>query len=128
MPCKQLFLFVSMVLFSVATIVGTGCGSGQDLGGVTGRVTKDGKGVAGLWIEFSPAAGRPAEGRTDGDGNYELSYTSDRKGAKPGKNVVRISSGGDYDDRGNELSPRKQVHAAEVEVESGSNEFNFEIE
>jgi hypothetical protein len=128
MSCKHLILFVSIVLFSVATIAATGCGSGQELGGVTGRITKDGKAVPNLWVEFSPAAGRPAEGRTNSDGHYELSYTSDRKGAKPGKNVVRISSGGEYDDRGNELSPRKQVHTAEVEVESGSNELNFEIE
>jgi hypothetical protein len=36
-------------------------------------------------------------------------------------------SGGEIDGRGNELSARQTVHEADVEVESGSNEFNFEI-
>jgi hypothetical protein len=128
MKCKHLIFSVTIAISCASLIPATGCNSGQDMGGVTGQVTRGGKGVPNLWIEFNPAAGRPAEGRTDGDGRYELHYTSDRKGTKVGKNLVRISSGGEYDDRGNELSPRKQVHTADVEITSGSNEINFEIE
>lgn len=105
-----------------------GCNDGVGLGTVTGQVTKGGQPQAKMWVQFSPAVGgRPAEGVTDAQGHYELSYTGTKKGALVGKHRVTVMSGGEIDDRGNELSPRQAVHEAEVEVVDGSNEFNFEI-
>lgn len=118
-------LLASLFLLSCAT---TGCNDGVGLGGVTGQVTKGGQPQSKLWVQFAPAAGgRPAEGITNEDGRYELSYTGTKKGALVGKQHVTIMSGGEIDGRGNELSARKTVHEADVEVESGSNEFNFEM-
>jgi hypothetical protein len=115
-------------LFGMLLLQLTGCGNGLNLASVTGQVTKNGQPQPKMWIEFVPAAGgRPAEARTDGEGRYELSYTGTEKGAKVGKHRVSIMSGGDVDSRDNELSPRMKVHSAEVEVEDGSNEFNFDI-
>lgn len=108
--------------------VTSGCSDGVGLGTVTGQVTKGGVAQPKLWVSFAPAAGgRPAEGITNGEGRYELSYTGTKKGALIGKHRVTIMSGGEIDGRGNELSARKPVHTADVEVEGGSNELNFAI-
>jgi hypothetical protein len=128
---KCLFSSIELLVTLVAVglmLVASGCGGGTDLGAVTGQVTKSGQPQAKLWVRFAPAAGgRPAEAVTDNEGRYELSYTGKKKGALVGPQRVSIMSGGEIDGRGNELSPRKEVYSGEVEVESGSNEFNFEI-
>jgi hypothetical protein len=119
----------SAAVCSILVLLLAGCGNGLNLASVTGQVTKDGKPQPKMWVEFVPIdGGRPAEARTDQKGRYELSYSGTEKGAKIGRHRVRIMSGGDVDSRDNELSPRKQVHTAEVEVESGSNEFDFKID
>ena len=116
------------LLVAIALSGLVGCSSGVELGGVEGRVTKSGQPQPKLWVEFRPAAGgRPAEGYTDADGHYELQYTGDRAGALVGKNRVRIFSGGELDSRDNQLSPRKEIHSREAEVESGSNTIDLEL-
>jgi hypothetical protein len=52
-----------------------------------------------LSLELLSVVARESYGRTDADGNYELYYTDDDKGAVPGKHSVRISTatGGDAD-------------------------------
>lgn len=71
-----------------------GCGGGvadqPDLGTVTGVVTLDGEPLQSATIEFQPAKGRPSTATTNADGEYELVYTSDDKGAKIGKHTVWI--------------------------------------
>jgi hypothetical protein len=105
-----------------------GCGSGVELGGVKGRVTKNGQPQPKMWVEFRPAAGgRPAEGYTDSGGQYELRYTGERAGALVGTHRVRVLSGGELDSRDNQLSPRKEVHSREVKVESGTNTVDIEL-
>lgn len=122
-------VLLKICLVACPIAVFAGCGDGLDLGFVSGRVTKDGQPQQKLWVRFVPAAGgRPAEAITDGDGRYELSYTGNKKGALVGPQRVAILSGGEIDGRGNELSPRKEVYRGEVEVESGSNEFDFQID
>jgi hypothetical protein len=118
----------SAVFCSWLLLLSAGCGDGLNLAAVTGQVTKGGQPQPKMWVEFTPVGGgRPAEGRTDQEGRYELSYSGTEKGAKIGQHRVRIMSGGEVDGRDNELSPRKQVLTSEVEVVSGSNEHNFEI-
>lgn len=105
-----------------------GCSSGVELGGVQGRVTKNGQPQPKMWVEFRPlAGGRPAEGYTDSAGRYELRYTGEREGALVGMHRVRVFSGGELDSRDNQLSPRKEVHRREVEVESGTNTVDIEL-
>ena len=113
----------------LAIVALVGCGSGVELGGVKGRVTKNGQPQPKLWVEFRPVAGgRPAEGYTDSDGRYELRYTGERNGALLGMNRVRIFSGGELDSRDNQLSPRKEIYAREIEVEAGDNTFDIELD
>ena len=71
-----------------------GCGSGQpSLGKVRGQVTMDGRPLAGVTVSFEPlAGGRQSSGVTDEQGQYELVYLRDIKGAVVGKHRVRIGS------------------------------------
>lgn len=70
-----------------------GCGSsGPEIAHVSGRVTMDGKPLANASLIFIPEDGRPAGARTDADGRYALNFTEGRRGAIPGKNVVRITT------------------------------------
>lgn len=84
------YLCVIMSFFCV------GCGGigtdTPDLGTVTGIITMDGKPLPNCVVSFIPETGRAAFGVTDESGKYELSYLSETKGAKIGKNTVRIAT------------------------------------
>src|SRR5262245_29198245 len=85
--CKQRFAQV-MLLFACA-----GCGSGgPDIAYVSGRVTMDGKPLANATVVFIPENGRPAGASTDADGRYVLNFSEGRRGAIPGKNMVRVTT------------------------------------
>jgi hypothetical protein len=62
------------------------------LGRVTGTVNLDGQPLPEANVEFQPVDpnGSPSFGFTDHDGEYELGYSLDRKGAVLGKHLVRI--------------------------------------
>ena len=81
-----------------------------------------------LWVQFKPENGRPGEGRTNADGRFELVYSQHKMGALVGRNRVTIYSGGETDSRDNELTPRVEVFATEVDVQRGANDFDFELE
>ena len=88
------FLQPSLVL--LACLVGvSGCGRRPqgypETAPVSGRVTLDGKPLAGATICFSPPEGRSSSATTDQAGWYELSYAGRVKGAMPGRNRVTIS-------------------------------------
>jgi hypothetical protein len=117
----------AMVVASLLCCIGCG-GSGIDLGTVEGRVTKGGQPAANYWVRFTPSAGgRPGNGRTDADGRYELVYTFRDKGARVGPNRVEVGTGGEVDDRGNEISPPVEVLEIEKVVEGGDNVIDLEI-
>ena len=128
-PTPSVIQILSAVHRGFAPVtMAVGCSSGVELGGVQGRVTKNGQPQSKMWVEFRPmAGGRPAEGYTDSDGHYELRYTGEREGALVGKHRVRVFSGGELDSRDNQLSPRKEVYSREIEVESGSNTVDIEL-
>lgn len=70
-----------------------GCGSGgPEIASVSGRVTMDGKPLTNASIIFAPENGRPAGANTDANGNYVLNFSQRRKGAIPGKNLVRVTT------------------------------------
>ncbi len=83
-----------------------GCGKGRpELGQVAGRVTLDGKPLAGAVVMFFPlAGGRTASGTTDAQGEYRLTTFGPDDGALLGAAAVTISkqvvTGATADDHG----------------------------
>jgi hypothetical protein len=121
---RQFQIASGVMLIAITALAG--CGSGPKLGAVSGKVTQGGKPVPNLWLVFSPHEGRPSHARTDQNGNYEMAYIA-QNGVVVGPNHVKIGSGGETDARGNPLSPAKELLSQEVDVQSGSNTFDFEI-
>jgi hypothetical protein len=71
----------------------SGCGpSGPEIASVSGRVTMDGKPLANATVVFIPENGRPAGATTDSDGRYVLNFAQGRRGAIPGKNMIRVTT------------------------------------
>lgn len=121
------------LLFGLCILLG--CGSDNDLAEVTGKVTMDGKPVSNAFGKFLPkgATGAPSFGKTDAEGNYRMMFSDTESGAWIGENAVTISTG----DVG--LAPGMgtaetipaiyNTKTTLVEtVESGRNNFNFELE
>lgn len=85
------------VLFLSMAFYGFGCGgqSGDQpsLGTVSGTVTMDGKPLSHADVVFMPTQGSPSSGQTDENGQYELSYVGDAKGALIAKHKVSITTG-----------------------------------
>lgn len=100
--------------------------SGPRLGTATGMVTLDGRPLSDADIEFMPREGRGSMGVTDGQGRYELFYTQGRKGVLVGTHTVRIGNGA----KGAGKTPARYNRQSEltVEVKSGKNEFNFDLD
>lgn len=133
------------ILFA-ACITVTGCmgSDGPDIGQVEGTITFEGKPLAGASVLFQPVSGRPAMGRTNEQGHYELMYIRDTKGCKTGLNTVVIETlvegdneqaleGGDADSKpkqiDKEMLPAKYNSKSELEVEvkPGKNVFDFDL-
>lgn len=117
--------------FAVAMLLATaaaGCSSKIRLAEVGGTVTKAGKPQKNVWVQFAPTkGGRPAEGRTNGEGRYKLDYARGRQGAPLGMHRVTVMTGGDVDSEGNEVTPRKVAFKGEFEVKGGENSIAIEI-
>lgn len=86
------------ILLVVATAIVAGCGGGgagappADVYPVTGKITFKGEPLPGADVAFINAdAGRTAFGRTNGNGEYQLTTFSANDGAVEGKAVVTIS-------------------------------------
>src|SRR5436190_3640501 len=106
---------IPTLLFAVALLALTGCDSGGvSLGTVSGKVSKNGKPLPGAWLKFVPVqAGRQSSARTDADGNYELKYTQEKKGALVGKHRVTLGTGGEVGEGGNLIHPEVELHSEE---------------
>jgi hypothetical protein len=61
-----------------------------DLVTVSGVVTLDGQPLAGATVLFEGADRSFSSGTTDKAGRYQLSYSSEQRGVKPGRKTVRI--------------------------------------
>ena len=95
--CKQpLRRLAIAVFYGLGLLLVAGCGGGGDrpaLGRVHGRVTMDGKPLAQAAVGFQPKAkGRESTGRTDSNGEFDLTYLGDVKGAGVGENSVRVTT------------------------------------
>ena len=95
---------------AVAVAIGlavSGCSTSDQppLGTVRGKVTLDGQPLAGAIVVFSPVAeGRQSFAETSAEGEYELIYFRDTRGAIVGRHTVRITTA-------NEESPDERVPA-----------------
>jgi len=125
-------------LWFVAALMVTALGcSNRDLGQVSGTVTLDGEPLADAMVIFTPmTGGRPAAGRTDAQGRYELIFDRAGAGAVHGEHFVEIRTADEriLEDDSVEVIPErvpaKYNATSELRrtVEEGSNVFDFELE
>jgi len=81
------WVLVLLLLASVA-----GCGPARPATTrVSGLVSFKGAPVAEAYVNFIPADGRPASGRTDAEGRFSLSTFVPGDGVLPGEHVVTVS-------------------------------------
>ncbi|QDU73443.1 hypothetical protein Pan97_04140 [Bremerella volcania] len=132
----------SLTAFTFSVLLVTiGCtGGSSEHGHVTGTVTINGSPVQEAVVTFAPVeGGRSAVAVTQADGTYELNYTPGVKGAKLGKNSVRITTyiAPELDDDKRVVNPGKperlppkysRGEEVTVEVMSGENTFDFAVE
>lgn len=124
------------------SVVLTGCSrnDGFELVPVQGTVKLDGEPLADASVTFQPELGRPSLGRTDRNGNYDLQYTPEKRGALPGPNKVIISTyvepDNDSDDPQIQAGKAERVPLQynrrtqlEVVVEAGKSEpYDFDLQ
>lgn len=79
------------VMLALAAMAVFGCGrGGPRVVNVRGTVTRDGKPVEKLFLNFVPDNGRPSWGVTDAEGHYTLHYDRERGGALVGAHRVWV--------------------------------------
>lgn len=79
------------IVVAALVLLAVGCSrGGPEIASVSGRVTMDGKPLPNASVVFIPENGRPAGANTDADGRYVLNFSQGRKGAIPGKSMIRI--------------------------------------
>ena len=130
----------TFLLFTVSLtiVVCGGCGSSDhpDLGHVQGTVTIKGQPLADATVTFSPDKGRPSAGTTNSEGEYELTYVRDTKGAILGPHKVRITTVSEEDVVGERRGrrPKEPIPAKynvrttlTANVEEGKNTFDFDL-
>lgn len=87
-PSNWMPLLIGAILMAAAL----GCGNrGPEVVPVAGVVTRDGKPVPKVFLEFIPDEGRPSWGVSDAEGKFALEYNKAKKGARTGSHTVRIS-------------------------------------
>jgi len=116
---------LSLLALSVLALNSLGCGGGPgvELGEVYGRVTLDGKPLAGVHVYFRAKGGRPSVGIVDDEGYYEAVYTAGVEGVRVGPCTVSIAW-----PTGKSGPPIPAEYAQmKREVKEGKNEFDFEL-
>jgi len=82
-----------VMLSSLLLVSMNGCSrsDGPQVVPVKGFVTRNGKPVADVLLNFKPATGRPSWAATDANGEYELTFDSTQKGAIVGTHTVWVT-------------------------------------
>lgn len=85
-------LLDKLILTSWTLVLLSGCGgeSRPTLAKASGTVTYKGKGIENLAVEFTPAEGRPASGKTDAQGKFTLTTFDPDDGAVLGEHKVSV--------------------------------------
>ena len=117
------------ILLCAMVLCGCGQGTRPPLGTVHGKVTLDGKPLAGAGVVFQPVGrGRDSMGVTDADGNYVLNYIRDIQGAAVDSHTVRITAGDPLSGKPEPVPPRYNVKTElRKEVKAGDNAIDFEL-
>ncbi|OAI53284.1 hypothetical protein AYO47_05120 [Planctomyces sp. SCGC AG-212-M04] len=135
----------AMAVFALSLV---GCGSNSDqpeLGQVTGTITLDGEPLNGIAVVFYPDSGRPARGKTNAEGKYDLTYIRETKGTKVGHNRVEVApdeEGGEDEAESDEAAAKPKAKGGkpkipaqyntksilEADVKPGENVFDFKLE
>lgn len=119
-------LIVAGVLFCVV-----GCSSSStrpDLVPVKGRVTLDGQPLKQALIVFrSETGGRGSRSITDSNGNFELNYLREIKGAQPGKNTVIITTATEGQPVERVPSKYNKESTLIVDVPESNGTFDFDL-
>lgn len=133
------FVLVTWGLYQLANSMYGGGMPLPDLGRVYGVVTLDGQPLQGAKVRFTPADRslsvdekgrhryRASTAITDEEGYYDLYYTEDIRGAAVTEHRVSIEK---FGDDGRLVTPANMYDLTEEmrTVESGSNEFNFDLD
>lgn len=131
-------IYIPLLLASITLTFGCGADNSDapQIAAVKGWVTLDGKPVKSAMVTFQPEKGRPSIGHTDFEGQFELNYIADKKGAIIGPHKVRISTHKveeivESDERHEvpEIIPAEYNARSHLtaNVEKGINEINFEL-
>jgi hypothetical protein len=84
--CRRLWL--ACLLFLPAALLG--CSDGPKIVRVSGTVTRAGKPVPHLHLNFLPETGRPSWALTDENGHYTVHYDREHEGAVVGTHKVWV--------------------------------------
>ena len=123
---------ISIVICACFSLGLLGCG-GPKFGKVTGKVTMDGKPLAGVAVRFEDEGGSATIAKTDAEGNYEMRYSVQQIGTPVGKHKVTIltpapeteGTGERYKEK---LPARYNRNSKMVEeVKGGNQTINFEL-
>lgn len=110
----------------LALLLAIGCGGYGDrprLAEVEGVVTFEGQPVKGVLVRFECDGYRASQGLTNEAGEYRLRYIRDITGAAVGEHAVTLR-----DNTGrNRVPPQFSQQPLTKQVESGSNEIDFEL-
>jgi hypothetical protein len=129
-----IFTYAAALLLIIAIV---GCGN-SDLGSVDGTVRLGGQPLENAIVTFTPVTGgRPAAGKTDSQGHYQLIFSRDDEGALIGEHTVSISTYGEHladDGESSVVIPEKVPTRyntnteLKAKVEGGSNTLDFDLE
>lgn len=132
-------------------ILTTGCGgsinadySQLDLVDVSGKVTLDGKPLAGATVAFEANDGTFSSGVTNDNGDFDLMFNTEKSGCLTGDKIVRIQFKGDSENPDEESEEEREVGQEfkskikipeqynkksnlEVTVDSDHTKFNFDL-
>jgi|SRR5579862_270887 len=132
LPAAVVVVVLVYFAYFLSSQVIIGRGNLPDLGKVSGKVTLDGKPVAGATVRFTPLDDQGKERRnatvalgvTDDSGQYILLYVKDTPGAAVGTNRVEIES---KDENGRERFPSEfnLRTTLQRDVKKGSNSYDF---
>ncbi len=127
--CLAVTSLVLLVLVGGCTTSSDGL---PDLAPVTGKVTMGGKPLSGVSVQFESTNGQVASGTTDANGQYELIFSGDAKGAEIGENTVRITTVLDHPtpvDYKDPIPAKYNVSSdLKVTVKTGDNTHDFALE
>jgi hypothetical protein len=123
----------SVVFVFLLLLTAAGCGDdGPKIVRVAGKATYQQKPVSNLILTFSPTSGRPSIGVTDAEGQFDLDFDENRKGAQVGVHKVTVEyrpkdPGEEMDILEGKKKRPKEIAAIIKKYNEGSQSLNVEI-